>query len=652
MAGQSLGVCYYPEHWPEEIWEEDAARMREAGIEWVRIGEFAWSRLEPAYGDLQFDWLDRAVEILSQAGLKIVLGTPTATPPRWMLDRHPDMLALDEQGRERGFGSRRHYCFSHQGYREECRRIVTLLAERYGQHPAILAWQTDNEYGCHDTTISYSDAARQGFRQWLAEKYTDIDTLNQAWGNIFWSMDYTGFDEIGLPNLTVTEANPSHRLDFARYSSDQVVTFNKLQVDILRAHIPDDRALIHNYMGRIVEFDHFKVGQDLDVASWDSYPLGFLEDRSDEGEDWKRSFARQGDPDFPAFHHDLYRAVGRGRWWVMEQQPGPVNWAPYNPAPLDGMVRLWSLEAFAHGAEVVSYFRWRQAPFAQEQMHAGLLAPDSAPAQGMIEAQQVAEDLKSLGEISIGQDDVALIFDYEAALAWKIQPQGAAFDYFRLVFDFYRGLRRLGLSVDILPPDCADLSGYNLVVSPGILHWREELLKALQTFEGQILIGPRSGSKTTDFAIPEGMPPGLPKDFCDLRIARVESLRPDMPMDLKGGGAFQIWFEQAEPGSNMNVLMETSSGAPALMQQDNLFYLAGWPDAEAMPVILGQLAAKAGLTTESLPDGLRIRKAGDLTFLFNYGLDRQNIHDFLDQGELILGQEKLDAAGVAVFRTH
>ena len=157
---RELGVCYYPEHWPEAQWREDAARMKEAGLSWVRIGEFAWSRLEPAPGRLEFDWLDRAVEVLGQAGLKLVMGTPTATPPRWMATRHPDMFARDAKGDLRGFGSRRHYCFSHRGYREECQRIAGLLGARFGQNPHVAAWQIDNEYGCHATVLSYSEAAR------------------------------------------------------------------------------------------------------------------------------------------------------------------------------------------------------------------------------------------------------------------------------------------------------------------------------------------------------------------------------------------------------------------------------------------------------------------------------------------------------------
>ncbi len=395
---RTLGVCYYPEHWPEEIWAEDAARMAALGLTWVRIGEFAWSRLEPRPGALDFDWLDRAIETLGAAGLKVVLGTPTATPPRWMLAKHPDMLALDAEGRTRGFGSRRHYCFSHPGYRQECARIVEALAGRYGRNRHVAAWQTDNEYGCHDTTMSFSPAARAAFRDWLSRRYQSPDALNRAWGNVFWSMDYAEFDEIELPNLTVTEPNPAHALDFRRFASDEVISFNRRQVDIIRRH--SDAPIAHNFMGRVTDFDHFRLGADLDIASWDSYPLGFLVDRVDADEAHRLRYLRQGDPDFQAFHHDLYRAVGRGRWWVMEQQPGPVNWASCNPDPLPGMARLWALEAFAHGAEAVCYFRWRQAPFAQEQMHAGLLRPDSIPAPAFAEAAEVAREIADMPDVS------------------------------------------------------------------------------------------------------------------------------------------------------------------------------------------------------------------------------------------------------------
>ncbi|MEM9231876.1 MAG: beta-galactosidase [Pseudomonadota bacterium] len=608
----TLGVCYYPEHWPEEQWAEDAARMVAAGLTWVRIGEFAWSRLEPVPGDLRFDWLDRAVETLGAAGLRIVMGTPTATPPRWMLDEHPDMLAVDAEGRPRKFGSRRHYCFSHRGYRAQCARIVTLMAQRYGSDTRVAAWQTDNEYGCHDTVLSYSQAALSGFRAWLAERYGQIDSLNTAWGNVFWSMEYRTYDDIDLPNLTVTEANPAHVLDFQRYSSDQVTAFNRIQTDILRDYT--SAPLIHNFMGRTTEFDHFAVAKDLDVASWDSYPLGFLEDRSDEDDAWKRAFMRQGDPDTQAFHHDLYRAVGRGRWWIMEQQPGPVNWAPYNPAPLPGMARLWAWEAFAHGAEAVLYFRWRQAPFGQEQMHAGLLRPDSQDAPALDEVREVARDLGEVPRLGLAPTQAAIVFDYESAWAWTAQPQGRDFDYYRLIFSFYRGLREAGMNVDFLPPDTRDLSAYALVLVPGLMAWTDHLRSALSSYKGVALIGPRSGSKTRDMAIPAGMPPDMPA--LDVTVDRVETLRPDASEPLLQGGAVQFWLEHCQ--GTADVLEETLAGHPVLTRNGNALYLAGWPDAVAMRRILGAAAAHAGLRTHSLPLGVRRRDAGGAVFYFNY----------------------------------
>jgi beta-galactosidase len=608
---RTLGTCYYPEHWPEETWAEDAARMAALGLTWVRIGEFAWSRLEPAPGDLRFDWLDRAIATLKQAGLKVVLGTPTATPPRWMLDRHPDMLAVDAEGRPRGFGSRRHYCFSHTGYRDEAVRITRLLAERYGAE--VDAWQTDNEYGCHDTTISYSDAARDAFRDWLRAAYGSIDALNAAWGNVFWSMEYSDFDQIGLPNLTVTEPNPAHALAFRRFSSDQVAAFNAAQVAAIRA--ASDAPISHNYMGRILDFDHFALGRQMEFATWDSYPLGFLEDRLEETDAHKRAYARQGDPDFQALHHDLYRAVGRnGRWWVMEQQPGPVNWAPHNPAPLPGMVRFWTWEAFAHGAECVSYFRWRQAPFAQEQYHSGLLRPDSAEAPGFAEVARVAAELREAPEVEQGESPVALVFDYAASWAWSVQPQGAECDYFRLVFELYRGLRKLGLSIDILPPDTVDFTGYALVLVPGLVTMPAALAEALARHPSPVLVGPRSNAKTADMRTPVPLPPALPG--LDVTVTRVETLRADMPVPVAGGGHLRVWREHLD--GTAETAERDAEGRPVLVRAGPLHYLGGWPDEVFLARLLSRLAAQAGLATIDLPEGVRIRDAGATRFVFNH----------------------------------
>ena len=609
---RALGVCYYPEHWPQDMWADDAARMARAGISWVRIGEFAWSKLEPQADVFDWDWLDKAIEVLANAGLKIVLGTPSATPPRWMLDPFPDMLALDAAGQPRKFGSRRHYCHSHSGYRDAAAAMAAKMGARYGRDPRIEAWQIDNEYGCHETVISYSNAAQDAFRDWLAQKYQSTSALNRAWGNVFWSMDYDGFDQIDLPNLTVTQANPSHEMAFRRFSSDQVVAWNAAQAAALRPLT--DAPLIHNYMGRVLDFDHFAMAADLDIASWDSYPIGFLSDRLEGSAVHKTRYLQQGDPDMQAFHHDLYRAMNKGRWWVMEQQPGPVNWAPYNPAPLPGMVRLWTWEAFAHGAEVVSYFRWRQAPFAQEQMHAGLLRPDDVDAPGMAEAAAVADEMRAMPEVENAQAPVALVFDYASDWAWRVLPQGADFDYFRLVFDAYRALRRHGLSVDIVSATGADLSGYKLVLAPGLAAMSDDLIGAIKACEASCLIGPRSNLVTDEMRIPVPMGPKLPG--LDVTVTRVESLPPGVTRGVHGGGAVVHWAETIE--GNAKVAMRGEDGASVLLENGPLHYLAGWPDAALWDRVIVRLAAQRDLALTTLPEGLRLRDTATHRFAFNY----------------------------------
>ena len=613
MLKPKLGTCYYPEHWSRDIWKSDVIRMVELGLSWVRIGEFSWSKIEPKEGELDWEWLDCIVELLRSHKLDIIMGTPTATPPKWVLDKYPDMLAIDELGNVRGFGSRRHYCFSHLGYRKEAERITREMVSRYGLK--VQAWQVDNEYGCHDTTLSYSQAALEGFRDWLSQKYQSPSALNKAWGNIFWSMEINEFSDIELPNLTVTEPNPAHVMDFRRYTSDQVVKFNNSQVTALRKF--SEAPLIHNYMGRITAFDHYEVGDDLDIASWDSYPLGFLEMVSDADEKFKAKYAHQGDPDFQSFHHDLYRTVGSGRWWVMEQQPGPVNWAAYNPAPLAGMVRLWSWEAIAHGAEVVCYFRWRQAPFAQEQMHAGLLRVDNMPAPAWNEISKLNSEINSLGIIEQKDAHIALIFDYQSQWAWEIQPQAADFDYFREVFDTYSCLKKLGVDVDVCSSNDPNLNKYKIIFAPSLFSTNE----ILENCSGHLVLGPRFNSKTTEFKIPNPLPPNVMG--LDVIVERVETLRPNMSRPLKGAGSVIRWIEDIS--HNATVLDETKDGAPIILQQNNKTYLAACLDLTAKNKLFKKLLKDQGINYREMPEGVRQRSTKNHKFIWNYSNKEQNI---------------------------
>ncbi len=642
-----LGVCYYPEQWPEAWWGDDARRMRELGIAFVRIGEFAWSRLEPARGGFEWGWLDRALDVLGGAGLRVVLATPTATPPKWLVDERPEILPVGRDGRRRGFGGRRHYSFSSESYRSECARVVEAMARRYGQHGALAGWQTDNEYGNHDTVLSFGEHDLAAFRDWLRRRYRDPAALNQAWGNVFWSMEYQGFDEVDLPNLAVAAANPAAWLDFRRCAAEAVVTFNRSQVEILRAHSPG-RFVTHNFMALVHDFDQFALGQDLDVASWDSYPLVMVE-RFPFGEVERNRWAFTSHPDLAAFHHDLYRGVGRGRFWIMEQQPGPANWAPWNPAPLPGMVRLWTWEALAHGAEVVSYFRWRQCPFAQEQMHSGLNLPNRELSCGGHEAGRVGRELQAVALPASRRAPVALVFDHEASWITRIQPHGADFRYLELAFRWYEATRRLGLDLDVVAPGTS-LSGYQVVLVPTLPYVSDAALAAFRDHDGPLVFGPRSGSKTRQFQIPDALPPGPLQELLPLRVTQVASLRPGLTVAVAGAqisGRAERWREWL--ATELPALASFADGTPALVQAGRRYYLACWADESLLAALLERVLTRdAELPVVPLPPQVRLRRRGDLSFAFNYGPEPWQGPA---QADYLLGGPHLEPQEVACWRS-
>ena len=285
--------------------------------------------------------------------------------------------------------------------------------------------------------------------------------------------------------------------------------------------------------------------------------------------------------------------------------------------PLDG--HDFVPEALAHGAEVVAYFRWRQVPFAQEQMHAGLHRPDGAPDQGFFEARRVAEELTALPLPPVAQAPVALVYDPEAAWVYEIQPQGAEWSYLGPIYLFYSALRRLGLDVDVVPPG-ASLRGYALTVVPSLPIVRGEALKAFQEAEGIVLFGPRSGSKTETFQIPRELPPGPLQALLPLKVVRVESLPPGLlevaegPMGRFSLGLWREWVE-----SPLRPWLAFADGGGALYREGRYLYLAAWPSPELLGVLLAGLAQEAGLRPVFLPEGLRLRRRGPWVFAFNYG---------------------------------
>lgn len=489
-----LGTAYYPEHWPEARWAQDAELLREAGIGVVRMMEFAWDKLEPRAGKYNFDWMDRALKIFQDAGIKVVLGTPTATPPPWLTKAYPDVLRIDDRKGERAApGSRRSVCCNVPSYQQATDSIVTTIGKHWGDHQNVIGWQIDNEFGCHSSVRCVCERCQAAFQTWCQTKYSTLEALNAAWGTQFWSATYSDWDQIPVPTYTTAAHNPGLLLDYRRFSSQAWVNFQRRQIDILRPKIGAERFITHNLMPRFIELDYFELARDLDFVSYDNYPHGL------------------SGPIETAFNLDIMRGLKDHPFWVIEQQPGPVNWTPFNPPVPPGQVRVWTHQAFVHGAEAVCYFRERAINIGQEQYHAGMLKHDGTPDRCWHEAKQVSEDLQKLPKLIRPKAPVALIFDYQDLWAFELDPHNREFSYYELALDIYRQLWEAHIPVDIVSRS-ADLSGYEVafVPSPALIdeahteNWRryvEHGGKLVVTFRAFFK---NQGNTWTDQPMPAG----------------------------------------------------------------------------------------------------------------------------------------------------
>jgi beta-galactosidase len=487
------GVCYYPEQWPETRWADDAGEMAALGLDLVRIGEFAWSVMEPARGTFAWGWLDRAIETLAGAGLQVVLGTPTATPPVWLVRERPEVLSVGADGRRRAYGSRRHTCPTSAAYREESRRIVTAMAERYGQHEAVVAWQVDNEPGNHDSARCWCDACQDAFGAWLEARYGTVEALNAAWGTVFWSGSYPSFEAIRLPVPTMTAHAPSLELAHRRFASHQATTGLALQRDVLAARAPGRELFTNLYLGD-VDVDAREVARPTGLGAVDVYPHG-LAGPADVG--FVLDLARGS-----ALAAGSGAADRGGRAWVVEQQPGPVNWTGDNPAVAPGQVRLWSWQAALHGIEALLWFRWRGARAGQEQHHAALLRHDGTPDRAHAEVARVVRELRAADPRLLARPmaRIALVHEHDDAWLLDLVPHVPGAAHRRLVTIAHAAARSFGEDVDVVPAD-ADLASYEVVLAPGLHQAVPErtagLLAALDA-GASVLVGPRALVRDSD----------------------------------------------------------------------------------------------------------------------------------------------------------
>ncbi len=640
----TIGVCYFPEHWPSEGWERDVEQMAEAGIDTVRMGEFAWSRIEPERGDIRLDWLAEAIDLLGEHDIDVVLCTPTATPPKWLVDEDPSILQEEADGTTRQFGSRRHYCFNSAAYREETERIVRIVAERFRDNPHVVGWQTDNEFGVHGTIRCYCEDCAVAFREWLAERYGDVDALNEAWGTTFWSQHHTDFAEVDPPRHTAAEHHPSRLLDYYRFSSDSAVAYNEFQADLLR-EVNDDWWITHNFMGQFGSLDAYDASETLDLVSWDNYPNGFVQDR----QTGKPSLdeLRAGDPDQVALNHDIYRSALDRPFWVMEQQPGDVNWAPHAPQPGEGAMALWAHHAVAHGASNVLYFRWRRCREGQEQYHAGLRKQDGSPDRGYHDATRAASELPEVldgtGTADVADApnpvdaQVALLHDYENLWATGIQPHAANFDYWEHLLTYYRALRARGIDVDVVDPN-SSLAGYDAVVAPTLYLVDDGLAAHLGEYVrdgGELLLTIRTGVKDRSNRLHETQQPGPLTGLADVTVEQRETVPDsvDTEIDYRGTSyEYRTWAEWlTDPGERGDgttevlgrLATDVGTDGPAITHtatgDGGVTYCGVWPESSLADAVVTDLLDRADVGyTERLPDGIRVARRDEATWVLNF----------------------------------
>jgi beta-galactosidase len=629
-----LGAAWYPEHWPEERWPEDVKLMRDAGLTVVRVAEFAWADLEPKEGAFDLGWLERAVALAASHGLAVVIGTPTAAPPAWLTQKYPDTLAINEDGRQAVHGTRCHYDVTSERYLHFCGRVAEKLAVCFGHDSRVIGWQIDNEYN----TASYSASAQQQFQDWLRQQYGALDRLNEAWTTSYWSQKYTDWSHIPLPARGAhgfnQPHNPALRLKWKQFVTEAYRRFQHNQVEVIRANAVPSQWITHNFMGFFDGFDHYILNEELDFPSWDQYfPLGHLD------------FARD------CAGHDLTRGFKRKNFWLIETQPGNVNWAGINSVQDKGETRAAAWNAVAHGAEAICYWQWRNALNGQEQYHGSLIAPDGQQRPVYVEIQRIGEDFKKIGELLDGstiQADVALLHSYDDRWALDFQRHHQDFDPLMYFAGFYRPLSNRNIAVDILSTR-AKLDGYKLVIAaPHILDEAiaSELIKFVES-GGHLVLGVRSGVKDDDNALQTTRPLSLLSEIAGVHVDEYYALREPIPIEAlspwgrglgegkrrssaKLIGQAKIWAEWLAPHESTQVLARYGEcngwldGQAAITMHEHksggrVYYAGAWLDEALQDSLMKWIIGQVGIepVLPNIPAGVHVMKRGEAYIVVN-----------------------------------
>jgi beta-galactosidase len=660
------GGDYNPEQWPEEVWLDDMRLMRKAGVNFVSIGIFSWALLQPNADTYDFAWLDRLMDLLAENGIYADLATATASPPAWMAVNHPDILPVDENGAQFQHGSRQHYCPNSRTYREYSKKLVTLLAERYQNHPALTMWHVNNEYGCHINRC-YCDQCAEAFRIWLEVRYQTIDELNARWGTNFWSQKYYRWEEIGLPSKTPTFANPGQLLDYQRFMSDSLLDCYLNEYHVLKEMTPEIPVLT-NFMPHFKPLDYFKWAQHLDIVTWDSYPE-----------------PTKGIPVDQAFDHDLMRSLRHGQpFLLMEQVTSNVNWREHNPMKRPGVMRLWSYQAVAHGGDGVMFFQWRASQAGAEKYH-GAMVTHTGDEHSRVyrEVAQLGNELKKLDSVvgSRIQAKTAIIFDYDNwwALELPSKPNNDL-KYIEQVMQYYSPLFHHNIAVDIVQPS-QDLSAYDLVIAPALYMVKPGVAENLEQFVergGTLVTTFFSGIVDENDRIHMGGYPAPLRKLLGICVEEFDAMLQDQhnaitategSSTLQGTYRCSLWADviRLEGAQALAYFgQDFIAGSPAVtvntFGQGRAYYVGTQADERFVTNLIQHILAETGIQAPiDAPKGVEVtcrEQGSDRTlFLLNHHAETMTvplkdkiIYQDLLQDTSIQGQIELPANGVAVLR--
>jgi len=620
-----IGVVYYPEHWERSMWEPDIRRMQETGVKVVRMAEFAWSRMEPQPGIYDWEWLDEAIDLCHRYGLQVVLCTPTATPPRWLTERHPDILPIRADGSTYHAGVRGHRCYSSEAIRSHGERITETLARRYGEHPAVIGWQTDNEFGMNDCHCA---ACNTRFRAWVQEKYGSLETVNREWGTVVWSGEYSDWSELTTPYGGSRFNNPSYLLDYARFQWDLIADFQRGQIAILRRLSPA-RWVTHNFHTYPQRMDLYRVGADLDFASFDYYPNTSPDKQSTS-------------PYSGALSLDVTRGIKRRNFWIMEQLSGPPGaWFPTWRAPYPGFIRAHVWQAVARGADTVVHFRWRSAAIGAEQFWHGLLDPSDVPGRRFAEFERLCGEVNRLSAQLQGTEprhEAAILLSHEQLEALRIQHQAEGMDYYENIKDYHRALTKLGIGCDAISWT-EPLDNYRLVIAPGCFLMDERVAAELERFVeggGTVIVTMRAGVKEMNNQHVRTMLPGRLAELTGVRVEEYDAIGHDRhTLGDDSGRAYGCtqWCDILRlEGAEAIARYEGDfyEGTPAVTVhrygQGRAYYVATHPDEAYLRELLLRTAAEQGIdAVTDLPEGVQLaQRTGESgTYLFVLNLSRE-----------------------------